>query len=156
MRIELKWGEHPRDLDSHLWDIFGTHIYYPEAAKTAISGAWLDLDDVTSYGPENIRIEYFNQPDDSETYDEYLYAVYLFSGNDSTETVTVKVFLEGNTVPTKVYTKAGFASANRWWQVFSINPTTEVITDIDTTQSSSPRSLGEREMVDKDELNIEK
>ena len=153
MRIQLTWGQNPSDLDSHLWDIFGNHIYY--AAKTAISGAWLDLDDVTSYGPENIRIEYFNQPD-GNTYDTYLYAVYLYYGSDSTETVTVKVFLEGNTVPTKVYTKAGFANANRWWQVFSINPTTEVITDIDTTQSSSPRSLGERGMPDKDEMNLEK
>ena len=154
MRIELTWGEIPYDLDAHLWDVNNNHLYYPYSptwgGTSPISGAWLDRDDMSSYGPENIRIEYFNQ---SGTYDSYLYAVYNYSNTQSSATVTVKVFLEGNTVPHEVYTKAGFDGSVHWWKVFEIDPETEAITDINTYQSSSPRSLGERGMPEKKALN---
>ncbi len=69
IRVILTWGENPRDLDSHLTgpkadgssDRF--HVYY--SARNNCSGApcdssisaWLDVDDVTSYGPETISIQ---------------------------------------------------------------------------------------------------
>ncbi len=157
MRIELTWGQTPYDLDAHLWDVNNKHLYYPYSptwgGTSPIPGAWLDRDDMSSYGPENIRIEYFNQPSVSSTYYTYLYAVYNYSNTQSSETVTVKVFLEGNTVPHKVYTKAGFDGSVHWWKVFEIDPESEAITDIDTYQSSSPRSIGERGMPEKKVLN---
>lgn len=63
-RVVLTWGEQPYDLDSHLFgptddsgaDLF--HTFY--SAKTATAGdiklADLDIDDVTSYGPETTTV----------------------------------------------------------------------------------------------------
>jgi len=63
-RIILTWGENPWDLDSHLTgplpDGSRFHLYYPYAETNAGSPwpqyAKLDLDDVTSYGPETTTI----------------------------------------------------------------------------------------------------
>ena len=61
-RIVLRWGETPRDLDSHLTgplpDDTRFHMYYWYKGS---SSPWpeyvnLDLDDVTSYGPETTTI----------------------------------------------------------------------------------------------------
>jgi hypothetical protein len=68
IRIVLNWGEHPVDLDAHLTgpepgvaaesiheaDRF--HIYWD--SQTAADGvAVLDIDDVTSFGPETVTIK---------------------------------------------------------------------------------------------------
>jgi hypothetical protein len=64
VRVILTWGETPRDLDSHLTGPLpdGTrfHMYFP-LAETNDGSLWpeyvkLDLDDVTSYGPETTTI----------------------------------------------------------------------------------------------------
>ena len=61
-RIILTWGETPSDLDSHLTgptpDDSRFHIYYWQKtyAYSGITYADLDLDDVTSYGPETTTI----------------------------------------------------------------------------------------------------
>ena len=143
MRIELTWGLEPHDLDSHLWDAYSNHLYYPNAGQgnSPIPGAWLDMDNTTSYGPENIRIESF-QANESTTAQRYTYAVCLFLGSDSTEPVTVKVFQRGSTVPSNVFTKPGFDSANRWWYVFDIDPSTHAIIPVASTQGGSPRLQG--------------
>jgi len=63
-RIVLTWGQTPSDLDSHLTgplpDGSRFHLFYPYADANAGS-PWpeyvrLDLDDVTSYGPETTTI----------------------------------------------------------------------------------------------------
>ncbi|MBN2467013.1 MAG: PKD domain-containing protein [Deltaproteobacteria bacterium] len=58
-RIVLTWGETPRDLDSHLTGPDGSsgtfHVYYANR-EPANAGANLDVDDVTSYGPETVTI----------------------------------------------------------------------------------------------------
>jgi len=58
LRIVLTWGESPNDLDSHLTgpqtDGVRFHCYYAnQAPNTQVN---LDVDDVTSYGPETITI----------------------------------------------------------------------------------------------------
>ncbi len=62
--VTLVWGENPSDLDSHLRGPAGGreqfHIYY--VSKTAeVEGVnfYLDVDDVTSYGPEVVTLEGF-------------------------------------------------------------------------------------------------
>jgi hypothetical protein len=61
MRIVLTWGEEPHDLDSHLKtpEIEGQrhHIYWDAKGDSAHAPyVWLDIDDVSSFGPETITI----------------------------------------------------------------------------------------------------
>lgn len=57
LRVVLTWGENPSDLDSHLTGPDGQggrfHVYY---SNQSANGSSLDLDDVTSYGPETITL----------------------------------------------------------------------------------------------------
>ena len=57
-RIVLEWGENPTDLDAHLRGPLPTgdrfHVFY--AHKVEADCAELDVDDVSSYGPETITI----------------------------------------------------------------------------------------------------
>lgn len=61
IRIVLTWDEVPADLDSHLFTPYnevdettGYHIWYSNMSDA--SGNSLDVDDITSYGPETITI----------------------------------------------------------------------------------------------------
>jgi len=64
-RIVLHWGRKPEDLDSHLW-FRNNHIFYqymPHQRGTVEHSkavkklkAYLDVDDVDSYGPETVTI----------------------------------------------------------------------------------------------------
>jgi hypothetical protein len=50
--VTLTWGDQP-DVDLHVYEPDGTHVYY--AARTGESG-YLDVDDVTSWGPEHYYV----------------------------------------------------------------------------------------------------
>lgn len=50
--VTLRWGEN-EDVDLHVWEPSGYHVYYSQ--KQGPSG-YLDVDDVTSYGPENYYV----------------------------------------------------------------------------------------------------
>jgi len=84
-RIILTWGETPSDLDSHLTgplpDATRFHMYYP-LAEANDGSDWpdqvqLDLDDVTSYGPETTTI--LSQMDGV-----YRFSVHDYTNRDST------------------------------------------------------------------------
>lgn len=86
-RVVLTWGETPRDLDSHLVGpsadgyfhvYFGDKLEYDVNGEVAVS---LDVDDVTSYGPETITIK------DADVNSTYYYSVYDFT-NGGMETST--------------------------------------------------------------------
>lgn len=78
IRIVLSWGAEPLDLDSHLVgptaedDSF--HIYFVN--KVYEDEANLDVDDVSSYGPETITIHKYNNG-------TYTYAVHDYSNRES-------------------------------------------------------------------------
>jgi hypothetical protein len=56
IRIVLTWGEQPTDLDSHLLTS-AYHIWYNNLTDSDGSEeASLDLDDITSYGPETVTV----------------------------------------------------------------------------------------------------
>jgi hypothetical protein len=76
----LTWGSNP-DLDLHVFEPNGEHVYYQNL--TGISGN-LDLDDVTSYGPEH----YFVSCDKVETGGVYEFGVNYYRGS-SPETGTL-------------------------------------------------------------------
>lgn len=78
----LTWGSNP-DLDLHVFEPNGTHVYY--ANLLGISG-YLDLDDVTSYGPEH----YFVSCDTIET-GTYRFGVnYYYGSSVETGTLTLQ------------------------------------------------------------------
>ncbi len=62
VRVVMTWGAQPRDLDAHLTgpatDGGRFHVYWSDMAPYG-QGANLDIDDVTSYGPETITITEF-------------------------------------------------------------------------------------------------
>jgi len=70
-RMVLTWGEKPYDLDSHLLTPSGEHIYF--GSKNPINaGAYLDTDDIDSFGPETITIE-------TQKSGTYIYLVHNYS-----------------------------------------------------------------------------
>ncbi|MEZ4386987.1 MAG: clostripain-related cysteine peptidase [Candidatus Krumholzibacteriia bacterium] len=127
-RIELTWGAEPRDLDSHLYDANGNHLYY---GHREIPGANLDTDDVTGFGPENVRISYLAEG----PVDHYEYKVYLYSGNDATgEISTVKVFRGGSAAPVHSWSRSW--SGIRWWHVFNIMTADGSIVEVDSSSKA--------------------
>lgn len=62
LRIVLSWGQYPRDLDSHIVgqtisnSSFHVAFYDSSYSENGDSIVWLDVDDISSYGPETITI----------------------------------------------------------------------------------------------------
>jgi len=119
MSVVLSWGLNPSDLDSHLFKLDANnveqyHIYFGDKTNDLDS---LDLDDVTSYGPETVRIQ---TVDPSST---YLYAVHHYAGTGSitgSSSAQVKVSLDN--ASSRVFTPPTGESSNlgSYWKVFEI------------------------------------
>lgn len=147
MTITLTWGLYPRDLDSHLWlpSTNPFHVYFAnKGSLTVFPYAKLDVDDVTSYGPENISInKWYNGV--------YHYSVYNWSGNyDSTLKASgaiVKVYRNSVLVRTYTASSASGDPNGRWWKLFAYNPTTGVFTTYNTLLSSSPAPYDAKEVM---------
>ncbi|MEO0100062.1 MAG: PKD domain-containing protein [candidate division WOR-3 bacterium] len=136
--IALTWGEDPRDLDAHMWtpNIGGReyHVYF--ANKGRLSNApycSLDVDDVTSYGPEHITI--------SQVFPgTYTYAVHHYGG-DSTITTSrakVEIYQMGNLIQTFNAPRVP-SGYNWWWHVFDLDGSSGVITPRNVIDSLPPR-----------------
>ena len=89
--VRLDWHKlsFNTDIDLHMYDPFGEHIYY--AHMTSESGGWLDRDDIVGPGPEHIRWE--NAP--AGTYEIYVH----FFGPDCEDitSYTVTATVNGTT-----------------------------------------------------------
>jgi hypothetical protein len=68
-RIVLDWGEKPEDLDLHFEKQGGYHIAFWNTHTAADGSAFLDRDDMQSYGPETITVE---RIDSAAVYDIYV------------------------------------------------------------------------------------
>ena len=135
-RVVLTWGEDPSDLDSHLFtpEINGTryHIYFSYKGDL-LNPPYvnLDVDCVTSYGPETTTIV-------NTVPGDYYYSVHHYSGSGSLTTTSnatislygVDGFIRSWTVPS---TGDGI-----WWNVFSFNGETGKITNINTISDDPP------------------
>jgi len=137
-RITLTWGENPRDIDSHLWtpSISGYtyHVYFAsKGSENSPPYAELDVDDVTSYGPENITIKRLFPG-------TYYYSVYHYAGSGTITTsgANVKVLGSEAEVLYSLNVPTGSAGSNWWWNVLSINGSTGAITIINEISSSPP------------------
>jgi hypothetical protein len=142
MQFTLTWGENPWDLDSHLftpeipgsYDTIAYHVYYASPGyATEPPYVDLDVDDVTSYGPEHVTIW-------DEFPGTYIYAVYHYSGSGTITTsgAQVGVLKPDGTVQSFNVPDDVTAGDNYWWHVCDIDGTTGEITVVDTIAAATP------------------
>ena len=136
-RFVLTWGENPADLDSHLWvPVTGsdyTHIYwYSRGSLTAAPYGQLDVDDVTSYGPETVTV----LPQYAGTYQ---YAVHEYSGSGTlaTSDAVVRIY-RGDSLIRTLTVPTGSCGEGWWWHVASFSPQTGRLVIVDELQESPP------------------
>ncbi|HEX8683623.1 MAG TPA: carboxypeptidase regulatory-like domain-containing protein [Ardenticatenaceae bacterium] len=133
MRVVLTWGERPSDLDSHLWLPAATpaHIFWVEQGRCdAFPHACLDVDDVTSYGPETTTIRQRHNG-------TYVYAIYQYTTNGPLTASGARI---------QVYTSSGLVAEytvptggdGRWWHVFDMDGATGNITPRNIITNTSP------------------
>lgn len=130
IRLVLKWGAYPADLDSHLWLPItkAYHVYYDrEGSLTSCPFASLDNDVVEGYGPETMTIHY-----NKERYPgTYYYAVFDYdeTGEITASNATVEVYDSTGLITTLRIPTTGTGG---WWNVLQINGETGQITEINT------------------------
>lgn len=125
-RIVLRWDEYPYDLDSHLNATCNgskDHIYFEYMNGY---GAYLDVDDTYSYGPETVTIPQLSVYDGNVYYSVHDYSNRYSS--DSTELsnsrATVEVYL-GSDLIEEYYIPAGIGGTV--WNVFYITPEGKIV-----------------------------
>ena len=125
-RIVLRWDEYPYDLDSHLNATYNgskDHIYFEYMNGY---GAYLDVDDTYSYGPETVTIPQLSVYDGNVYYSVHDYSNRYSS--DSTELsnsrATVEVYL-GSDLMEEYYIPAGIGGTV--WNVFYITPEGKIV-----------------------------
>lgn len=128
-RVTLSWGENPRDLDSHLTgpnsnstgqtdETNRFHVYFGNSSS---SGAALDVDDTTSFGPETITVS----PESSAGIRAgvYRYTVHHYSGIETIATsgATVRLTLPDSSVRNFTPPASGSLSGSGdIWTVFEV------------------------------------
>ena len=141
LRIVLTWGAAPSDLDSHLFGTSTTgrsyHVYYSDkiASENGERIAELDIDDVTSFGPETITVDLKKQDGmihyyvhDYSTYSS-AYSMALASSGAIIQVYSDNSLIATYNVPT---TQAGTV-----WHVFDYDPSTGRIIPINTFGSEA-------------------
>ena len=134
IRIVLKWGENPRDLDSHLIGPTSSgekfHIYFMDKsyAENSKEVADLDLDDTTSYGPETTTIY-------NPISGKYQYYVFNYNERHSNKNSSlansgamVQVYIGASSKP--LYTFNVPQQEGTLWKVFEYDSVTKKITPI--------------------------
>jgi hypothetical protein len=125
-RLVLSWGALPTDLDSHLWtpDIEGTvhHIYFSNKMSAySLPFAGLDVDDVTSYGPETTTINTFYPG-------TYYYSIYNYSGSPDIITSDAFVMAFDQFGPIASIS-VPITGTGLWWHVYEIDDSMITVVD---------------------------
>ena len=139
--VRLTWGQNPSDLDTHLIGPNGYHVWYADKGSLSTAPfAQLDVDDVSSFGPEVLTV--LNFPGAGV----YHYAVHHFAGSStiSGSPARVELTLDGRRTVFVPPRRQG--NADKWWNVFDL-----VVDDngdvsfvlINTWSQSSPRPAGD-------------
>lgn len=128
LRVVLRWGERPSDLDSHLvgpTESGRFHIYF---SNMTFANNMLDHDDISSYGPETITI-YETVPG------IYTYLVHDFTNRSSSSSTAlansgayVEVYSASSIVPIATYYVPNVEGTV--WTVFQFDSNSGVITPI--------------------------
>ncbi|MCB2208635.1 MAG: choice-of-anchor J domain-containing protein [Bacteroidetes bacterium] len=135
MRFVLTWGESPSDLDSHLKtpSIEGNtyHVFYSQQGSAdSPPYAILDIDDITSYGPETTTIYNLFTG-------EYHYYIYNYSGNPeiTTSGAVVQIFNDNGLLHNLQIPTVG---EGRYWDICTVNGATGAVNIINTITSIEP------------------
>jgi hypothetical protein len=122
-RVILTWGLNPGDLDSHMTgpnaDGSRWHVSYLDETNGGVCG--LDVDDVTSYGPETITCPSTGSVGALRD-GVYRYSVHHYSGSDTIGSSGGAVRLEfaNGTVYNYTPPASGFAGSKDVWTVFEL------------------------------------
>jgi PKD repeat protein/C1A family cysteine protease len=135
MRIILTWGDQPRDLDSHLkTPVIGSqqhHIFWNSKGNSSSAPyAILDVDDVTSYGPETITLSKFY----NGTYNYYIHQ-YSSDGSLASSGAIIKVYGSQGLLQTLQVPTTG---SGKYWHVFNIDGLTRQISIINRIVDEAP------------------
>ncbi len=140
--IKLTWGSAPLDLDSHLVGSSGTGVAINFVTKGSLSSfpfAQLDVDDVSSFGPEVITIFKF------DTVGTYRYSVNNFSETFSPGMTgspsRVELNLNGDIT---VFTPPAGEGLNVTWNVFEFVVATDgaiTVNTLNTWSNTSPIAI---------------
>ncbi|MCA0175987.1 MAG: hypothetical protein LCH73_06820 [Proteobacteria bacterium] len=116
--LRLTWGELPVDLDSHLLAPDGSHIYYSNPGNLLSAPyANLDVDDVSSFGPEVVTLNKL-------MVGTYRYSVHNYSGQLDRWLSLSDARVEVNFAdqPLRLYVAgAGDSDATDWWNVLEFD-----------------------------------
>lgn len=136
LTVRLTWGVNPTDLDTHVFGPSDYHIWWlGQGSLASEPHAQLDVDDITSYGPEVFTALSFPQAG------TYHYAIHHFSGSStiSASPARVELTLEGQT--TVYFPPTGQAATDKYWNVFDIIVDTSgniTIVDVNTWSPNDP------------------
>jgi hypothetical protein len=123
MRVVLTWGANPDDLDSHLTGPSSTgnsrfHMFYANQSPT--NDINLDVDDVTSFGPETTTIKRFYTG--TYRYSVHNYANQGSQGGAEIVASPAKVELYDHTGLKQTFVAPPFtAGSGNTWRVFDLN-----------------------------------
>jgi len=117
--MKLTWGALPSDLDAHLITPSGTDVYYNNQGDLiAAPFANLDVDDVTSYGPEVTTITKL-------MVGTYKYSVHNFSGYAdgaiAQSGARVELNIPGRTLQLITPPASGESSSTDYWNLFEFD-----------------------------------
>jgi hypothetical protein len=117
--MKLTWGALPSDLDSYLFAPSGTRVYYSNAGSLVSAPfASLDVDDVSSFGPEVVTISRL-------MVGTYKYAVNNYSGQSrglfSASSARVELSVPGRSLELFVPPTAGETLDTDWWSLFEMD-----------------------------------
>lgn len=116
LAVRLTWGLNPHDLDSHTLGPAGSHVYYiDKGSLTASPYIALDVDDVTSYGPEVTTVTKLAK---SSTYRFYVHNYSnTFAPGQTGSPAKVELIIAG--VP-RVFAPPSGEGSNGYWHVFDL------------------------------------
>lgn len=136
IKVKLTWGTNPLDLDSHIFVPDGSHVYY--GAPGSLTNAPylnLDVDDVTSYGPEIMTFTRLQ----IGTYHYYVNNFSQTFGPGMTGSpARVELNVNGNA---SLYSPPVNEGTNLWWHVFDLTVDAScniTVTPVGTWGSSEP------------------
>lgn len=131
-QVELRWGEKPRDLDTHLYAVKNSdhtkvfEVYYSHKTERIDNGTInlsvnLDVDDTSSYGPETLTLDML--PESAYSDYTFYYCIYNYSGESSHKIkesgANITLIRQGETIA-EYNVSAAAGASKRYWNVFAI------------------------------------